>query len=74
MTPREYRATIEALGLSLTEAALVLGVSLRTCYRWQDGDYAVPGPVERLLKLFIAAKAGQCQAEAEKMLNVLEQA
>lgn len=69
MTPTQYRATIEALGLSLTGAAQLLGVNERTCRRWADGEYDVPEPVAMLLRLLIAAKSGRCQAEAERMLD-----
>ena len=45
MTPEEFRAARDRLGLSLSELARALNVNPRTVCRWQDGSQAVPGPV-----------------------------
>lgn len=49
MTPIEYRAALQRLGLSHNRAAPLLGVDLRTSKRWSAGERAIPPPVARLL-------------------------
>lgn len=51
----EYRATLEALGLSQVGGAALLGVDARTSRRWAIGEREVPAPVERFLRFLIAA-------------------
>lgn len=46
MTPKQYRAIIEALGLSQEAAGIWLGVSART-----GQNYAAKGPPEPVAKL-----------------------
>jgi DNA-binding transcriptional MerR regulator len=55
MTSHELRASLQALRLSPSEAAELLGVSERSLRRWGDneGD-EVPGPVEAALRAWIA--------------------
>jgi DNA-binding transcriptional regulator YiaG len=54
MTPDEYRAAIEALGLSQVAAARLLGVDDRTSRRWASGERDVPPPAQRFLRYLIA--------------------
>jgi DNA-binding transcriptional regulator YiaG len=54
MTPDEYRAAIERLGLSQIAAARLLGVDERTSRRWANGEREVPPPVQRFLRYLIA--------------------
>jgi len=49
MTPNEYRAALQRLGLSHNRAAPLLGIDLRTSKRWALGERAIPPPVARLL-------------------------
>lgn len=49
MTPYEYRAALQRLGLSHNRAAPLLGVDLRTSKRWALGERAIPPPLARLL-------------------------
>ena len=37
-TAKEYVAILEATGLSKPKIATLVGVTLRTVYRWADGD------------------------------------
>ena len=56
MTPDEYRAAIEQLGLSQIAAAKLLGVDARTSRRWASGERDVPAPAARFLSYLIATK------------------
>lgn len=49
MTTEHFREHLEALRLSNTDAADLLGVSERSVRRWTDGE-DVPGPVEAALR------------------------
>lgn len=49
MTPDEYRAAIQRLGLSQVAAGQLLGVDGRTSQKWALGERAVPPPVVILL-------------------------
>jgi DNA-binding XRE family transcriptional regulator len=42
MTPTEYRATLDRLGLSHARAAKLIGVSRQTSHSWEAGTYPVP--------------------------------
>lgn len=54
MTSDEYRAALEALGLSQVEGSAVLGSDERTSRRWASGERSVPPSVAKLLRLMIA--------------------
>jgi DNA-binding transcriptional regulator YiaG len=49
MTPTEFRAALDRLGLTQMGAGRVLGVDGRTVRRWASGESDVPEPVRRLL-------------------------
>jgi DNA-binding transcriptional regulator YiaG len=49
MTPTDYRALRERLGLSNAAAADLCGVEPRTAQRWQEGTREIPQPAQRLL-------------------------
>jgi DNA-binding transcriptional regulator YiaG len=53
MTPKQYAAAIEALGLSQRAAGKFLGVDERTSRRWVSGDSAIPESAAKLLRLMI---------------------
>ncbi len=59
MTPDEYRAAIEKLGLSQIAAARLLGVDERTSRRWALGERDIPPPAVRFLRYLIAT-SGAC--------------
>ena len=42
MTPSDFRAALDRLGLTLVGAARVVGVDDRTVRRWANGERAVP--------------------------------
>jgi DNA-binding transcriptional regulator YiaG len=56
MTPKQYAAAIERLGLSQRGAAAFLGVDERTSRKWIAGDNRVPESVAMLLRLMIKLK------------------
>jgi hypothetical protein len=56
MTPLQYRAAIERIGLSQRAAGAFLGVDERQSRRWIAGDSAVPESVAKLLRLMIRLK------------------
>jgi len=56
MSKTQYRAHIEALGLSQQRAGEWLGVGKRTSQGWALGETPVPGPVAKLLRLMVKLK------------------
>jgi hypothetical protein len=56
MTPNQYKAAIAALGLSQERAGDWLGVGRRTSQGWALGEYPVPEPVAKLLRLCVKMK------------------
>jgi DNA-binding transcriptional regulator YiaG len=56
MTPKQYAAAIEALGLSQRAAGVFLGVDERTSRRWVLGESAIPESVAKLLRLMVRLK------------------
>lgn len=65
MTPTQYQAAIDRLGLSQVGAARLLGVDPRTSRRWVAGDLAIPRAVALALRLMLAQ--GVDPDEAEKL-------
>ena len=62
MTPEEFRAARERLGLSAHGLARKLGVHPRTVFRWQDGTQPIPGPVAAALRAYMQAKTDSAQS------------
>jgi DNA-binding transcriptional regulator YiaG len=56
MKPDEFKALLKRLGLSLEDAAELLGVTTRSVRRWLDGTRKVPWPVVRFLDYLVATK------------------
>jgi DNA-binding transcriptional regulator YiaG len=56
VTPKQFKAAIEALGLSQGRAARLCGFHARTAKRWAGGQRKVPEPVSILLRLMQAGK------------------
>ncbi len=56
MTPTQYAAAIDRLGLSQRAAGRFLGVDERTSRRWIAGDAAIPESVAKLLRLMTRLK------------------
>jgi len=56
MTPKQYAAAIEALGLSQRAAGAFLGVDERTSRRWVLGESAIPESAAKLLRLMVRLK------------------
>ena len=54
MTPDQYRAVLEALGLTQSGGARLLGVDERTSRRWANGERDIPPPAQRFLRYLIA--------------------
>ena len=54
MTANQYKAAIKQLGLSQVAAARWLGISPRQSQSYAIGEYPVPEPVAKLLRLMIA--------------------
>ena len=53
MTPDEYKAAIEKLGLTQTTAGIFLDASRRTSQRWASGEMEIPLPIKIALTLMI---------------------
>jgi len=53
MTKDDYRAVLEALGLSQIAAAKVLGIADRTSRAYALGERSVPEPVALALRLLM---------------------
>lgn len=56
MTPKQFQAAIDRLGLSQVGAARLFGADPRTARRWALGERSVPEPVAVLLRLMLAGK------------------
>lgn len=56
MTPIQYKAAIRALGLSQERAGGWLGISPRASQGYALGEYPVPEPVAKLLRLCVRLK------------------
>jgi len=54
MTPDEYRATLERLGISQARLAQILETDAGTVSRWARGLRPIPRSVELLLRLDLA--------------------
>ena len=62
MRPDEVRAVRYKLGLSQSEFALMIGISLATLQAWEDGRHAPDGPAQARLR--VAAKHPKIVAKA----------
>jgi hypothetical protein len=56
VTSAQYKAAIKALGLSQERAGDWLGIGRRTSQGYALGEYPVPEPVAKLLRLCIRLK------------------
>jgi len=56
MTPTQYRAALNRLGLTQAGAAKLFGVSLQTAQGYALGDYPVPKLVNDVLGLLMDGK------------------
>ena len=56
MTPSQYKTAIKVLGLSQHQAADWLGIGRRTSQGFALGEYPVPEPVAKLLRLCVKLK------------------
>jgi DNA-binding transcriptional regulator YiaG len=56
MSPAQFKAAIAALGLSQERAGDWLGVGRRTSQGWALGEYPVPEPVAKLLRICVKLK------------------
>ncbi len=54
MTPAEYKAAIKELGLTQHQAGDWLGIGRRTSQGYALGEYPVPEPTAKLLRLCVA--------------------
>ena len=53
MTPTQYKAAIAKLGLSQERAGDWLGIGRRTSQGYALGEYPVPEPTAKLLRLVV---------------------
>jgi transcriptional regulator with XRE-family HTH domain len=53
MTDNEYQAARAALGCTHVRIAETIGVSVRTSFRYANGDAKIPEPTARLLRLLV---------------------
>lgn len=56
MTPSQYKAAIEKLGLSQEAAGLFFGYSKRQGQRWATKEFPVPPAVDYCLKLMLSTE------------------
>ena len=68
VSPAEFRKILKSLGLSQSEAARRLYVTVTTVQRWVRGTRKIPGPV------IAALEAWQRQAKAEEALQKVKDA
>lgn len=53
MTPAEFRAARERLGLTQTAMAAALEVTLRAVQMWEAGERGIPGPARVALRFML---------------------
>lgn len=53
MTPVEYRAALDRLGITISGAARLFGVNPRTAQRWAEGKQDIPRAVVVCLDVMI---------------------
>ena len=53
MTPKQYQAAIDRLGLSQRASAALVGVNERQVRKWVAGEARIPEAVGKLLRLMI---------------------
>lgn len=56
MTPTQYRTALKALALSQQRAGVWLGISPRASQGYALGEYPVPEPVAKILRLCVKLK------------------
>ena len=56
MEPEEFRRALDRLGINISAAGEVLGVSKRQALRYGTGDTEVPEAVAKLLRIAIRRK------------------
>jgi transcriptional regulator with XRE-family HTH domain len=69
MKPKQYKAAREALGWTHERVADVIGVNVRTPYRYQTGDVEVPEPAARLLRLLVLLRLTQTRRKFNEMIE-----
>jgi DNA-binding transcriptional regulator YiaG len=62
MTPTQFRAALDQLGLSQRQAAIAFGISWRQINRYAQGVSKIPEPLIKLLKLTLE----QCRNKPNK--------
>jgi transcriptional regulator with XRE-family HTH domain len=67
MTPAQYAAAIERLGLSQRKAGAFLGIDERQSRRWIAGEARVQESADKLLLLMIGLKL--TPEEADEIIN-----
>jgi DNA-binding transcriptional regulator YiaG len=50
MTPGEFCEMVKSLGLTLSTAAVLLNVNVRTTHRWANDERKIPGPAAQFLR------------------------
>lgn len=53
MTPQQYQAAIDRLGLSQRASAAFLGINERQVRKWLAGEARIPHATARLLRLMV---------------------
>lgn len=66
MTPKQFQATLDRLGLSQQGAARLIGADPRTARKWVAGENKVPECVAILLRLMLAGKITQEDVEGAR--------
>lgn len=57
MTPLEFRAARESLGLTQPAMGKALGISTRQVQRLESGEQGISGPIGKLVRLLIGSSA-----------------
>ncbi len=63
MTPTQFRAALDRLGLSQARAAALVGADPRTARRWALGERSPPECVAILLRLMLDGTITQADIE-----------
>ena len=58
MTAKQWRETLDRIGVTQTELARALRRPVRSLHRWMTGAHRTPREVETLLRLLCEGKIG----------------
>jgi hypothetical protein len=72
MTDDEYQAARAALDCTHDRIAEMIGVSVRTSFRYANGDAKIPEPTARLLRLLVVLRLTVSTRKFNELVEVAQ--